>query len=92
MHSYAMHPTSLTWKQLTDNVLLSPPECSSTEVWPWRRSSVLVLIWITLWQVSARRNWLDIGSPTFIFTPNVLVIEIVLANFSPNVLFCVFQV
>lgn len=28
------------------------PECLSTEAWPWRRSSVLDLIWITLWQVS----------------------------------------
>lgn len=28
------------------------PECSSTEAWPWRRSSVLDLIWITLLQVS----------------------------------------
>lgn len=38
---------------LTTLVLFSPPECLSTEVWPWRRSSALDLTWITLWQASA---------------------------------------
>lgn len=40
--------------------VVPPTECLSTVVWLWRRSSVLVLIWITLWQVSALLNLLNI--------------------------------